>query len=138
MSPRSAEVTIDLSVTTTSAPTITSLSPTSGIVGTAVTIAGTNFGASQGTSTVRFNGTVATVTSWSASAIVAKVPSGATTGMVTVTVGGVASNGVSFTVTVSDRNRTTLGDFDGDGKSDVAVYRADPEIEHQLLGEPHH
>src|SRR5437899_1524200 len=39
------------------APTLTSLSPTTGPVGTSVTIAGTNFGATQGTSTVRFNGT---------------------------------------------------------------------------------
>ncbi len=38
-------------------PSITSLTPTSGAVGTAVTIAGTNLGTTQGTSTVRFNGT---------------------------------------------------------------------------------
>src|SRR5207249_5098731 len=34
---------------------ITSLSPTSGPAGTAVTIAGTRFGATQGTSTVKFS-----------------------------------------------------------------------------------
>ena len=38
-------------------PGIGSLSVTSGPVGTAVTITGTNFGATQGTSTVKFNGT---------------------------------------------------------------------------------
>ena len=75
------------------APSITSLSPTSGAVGTSVTIAGTNFGATQGTSTVTFNGTAGTPTSWSATSIVVPVPSGATTGNVVVTVGGVASNG---------------------------------------------
>src|SRR2546426_940490 len=79
-------------------PKITSLSPTSGAVGTSVTVTGTNFGASQGTSTVTFNGTAATPTSWSATSIVAPVPAGATTGNVVVTVGGVASVGVSFTV----------------------------------------
>src|SRR6266849_3316240 len=38
-------------------PSITSLNPISGPVGTSVTIAGASFGASQGTSTVTFNGT---------------------------------------------------------------------------------
>jgi len=80
-------------------PSITSLSPTSGVVGTSVTITGTNFGATQGTSTVKFNGTTATPTSWSATSIVVPVPTGATTGNVVVTVGGVASNGAQFTVT---------------------------------------
>lgn len=84
-----------------SAPTITNLTPTSGPVGTPVTITGANFGASQGTSTVAFNGTAATPTSWSAMSIVAPVPTGATSGNVGVTVSGVASNGVNFTVTSS-------------------------------------
>ena len=79
-------------------PSIKSLSPTSGPVGTSVTITGTNFGATQGTSSVTFNGATTTPTSWSAASIVAPVPSGATTGNVVVTVGGVASNGVNFTV----------------------------------------
>jgi len=79
-------------------PSITTLSPTSGAVGATVTIAGSGFGATQGTSTVKFNGTAATPTSWSASTIEAPVPSGATTGNVVVTVSGVASNGVGFTV----------------------------------------
>jgi RHS repeat-associated protein len=83
---------------TVAAPTITSLNPTSGGIGTSVTIAGTNFGASQGTSTVTFNGTTATPSSWSATSIVTLVPNGATTGNVVVTVGGQASNGVNFTV----------------------------------------
>src|ERR1700688_2835825 len=79
-------------------PSISSLSPTSGAVGASITIAGLNFGSTQGTSTVKFNGTTATVTSWSTTSIVATVPNGATTGNVVVTVGGNASNGVSFTV----------------------------------------
>jgi hypothetical protein len=80
---------------------ITGLNPTAGPVGTSVTITGTNFGASQGTSTVTFNGTAATVTSWSATSIVTTVPASATTGNVVVTVGGQASNAVSFTVTTA-------------------------------------
>ncbi len=81
-------------------PSITSLSPTSGTAGTSVTITGNNFGATQGTSTVTFNGTTGTPTSWSATGIVVPLPSGATTGNVVVTVGGIASNEVAFTVVV--------------------------------------
>ena len=81
------------------APSITSLSPVSGPVGTPVTIAGANFGTTQGTSTVTFNGMPATPTSWNATSITAPVPGGATTGNVVVTVGGRASNAVSFSVT---------------------------------------
>jgi hypothetical protein len=81
----------------TAAPTITSLTPSSGAVGASIAIAGTNFGSTQGTSTVKFNGTTTTPTSWSASTIVAKVPSGATTGNVVVHTNGVDSN-EAFTV----------------------------------------
>ena len=47
-------------------PSISNLSPTSGAVGASVTITGTNFGSTKGTSTVKFNGTIAATTSWSA------------------------------------------------------------------------
>jgi len=80
------------------------MSASSGAVGASVTIAGSNFGASQGASTVTFNGTAATPTSWSASSIVAAVPAGASTGNVVVTVSGVASNGLNFTASVPDVN----------------------------------
>ena len=79
-------------------PLISSLSPTSGAVGKSVTISGANFGAAPGTSAVTFNGISTTPTSWSATNIVAPVPSGATTGNVVATVSGLASNGVAFTV----------------------------------------
>jgi len=80
-------------------PSIASLSPTTGAVGASVTIAGSNFGATQGTSTVKFNGTTATsIASWGASSIVATVPTGAVTGNVVVALSGVGSNGKSFTV----------------------------------------
>src|SRR6202034_1860520 len=75
-----------------------SLSPTSGAVGAAVTVTGTNFGSTQGSSTVQFNGTTATITSWSATSIKTTVPTGATTGNVVVHASGVNSNGSSFTV----------------------------------------
>ena len=80
-------------------PSITSVNPGAGPVGTLVTITGTNLGTSQGASTITFNGTVAAPTNWSATAIVVSVPVGATTGSVLVTVSGLASNGITFTVT---------------------------------------
>jgi hypothetical protein len=68
-----------------------------------VTITGANFGTTQGTSTVTFNGTAATtITSWGATSIVAAVPTGAATGYVLVTVGGVVSNSVNFTVATAN------------------------------------
>src|SRR5437660_5849378 len=79
-------------------PSITNLSVTSGADGTPVTITGTNFGATQGSSTVTFNGAAGTPTSWSATSIEVPVPSAATTGNVVVGVSGVSSNGISFTV----------------------------------------
>src|SRR3989449_11690762 len=86
--------------TVTAAPSITSLTPNVGAVGSSIVIAGSNFGPSQGSGTVKFNGTLATVTSWAASSITATVPIGATTGNAVVTAaGGVASGGVAFTVT---------------------------------------
>src|SRR6185437_386721 len=39
-----------------------------------------------------------TPSSWSATSIIAPVPAGATTGNVVVTVGGIASNGIAFSV----------------------------------------
>lgn len=90
-------------------PSITSLTPNSGVIGASVTIAGSNFGSTQGTSTVTFNGITATPTSWGATSIAVPVPNGATTGNVVVTVGGIASNGVNFTVTSPGPSLSTLG-----------------------------
>jgi len=102
-------------------PSITNLNPASGLVGTSVTISGANFGATQGTSTVTFNGITVVPTSWSATSIVATVPTGATTGNVVVTVGGVASNGVSFTVTVPPPNITSLAPTSGTVGTSVTI-----------------
>ncbi len=80
-------------------PQITSLTPDHGPVGTEVTIAGTSFGASQGTGGVTFNDIAASVISWSDTEVVVTVPTGATTGDVVLTndIGGI-SNGVEFIV----------------------------------------
>ena len=88
-----------LSFTVLPTPNIASLSPISGSVGTSVSITGTNFGSTQGSSTVSFNGTPATtIGNWNPTQITATVPAGATTGNVVVTVNGVPSNGLNFTV----------------------------------------
>ena len=77
--------------TVTPPPNITSIVPTSGPIGTVVTINGTNFGPTVGTrvSLVYFNGLSARTNSWSDTQIFVPVPAGATTGNVVVSVGGI-------------------------------------------------
>ena len=95
---KSASAVVSL-VAGTASPTISTLSPVAGIVGTVITITGSNFGASQGTSTVTFNGVSAgTASSWSTNGITVVAPQTVTTGNVVVTVNGTASNAVLFTV----------------------------------------
>ncbi|MGA3328997.1 MAG: IPT/TIG domain-containing protein, partial [Terriglobia bacterium] len=48
-----------------SAPSISALTPTGGPVGASVSITGSGFGATQGSSTVTFNGVAATPSGWS-------------------------------------------------------------------------
>ncbi|MBU1669536.1 MAG: right-handed parallel beta-helix repeat-containing protein [Actinobacteria bacterium] len=84
-----------------SPPHIDSLDPTSGSVGTHVTVAGQHFGDGMGSSSVSFNGTEAVqYDSWSDGQVVCRVPEGATTGPVTVSTPAGISNGVEFTVVV--------------------------------------
>ena len=76
--------------------TISSFSPTSGKAGTAVAISGANF---TGATAVKFNGVAASFTVTSSSKISTTVPTGATTGRVTVTTpAGTATSSTSFTV----------------------------------------
>ena len=102
-------------VFTVTAPTISALSTSSGPTGTSVTISGSSFGLtqSQGSSTVTFNGAAATPTIWSPTSIVVPVPTAATTGNVVVTVAGVASNGVSFSVVPSITSLSPLSGLAG-------------------------
>ena len=79
-------------------PFITSVSPNAGLAGTSVSISGLNFGNSQGSSTVAFNGVPASVTNWSSTSIMATVPNGASSGNIVVTVNGGASRGYNFVV----------------------------------------
>lgn len=79
-------------------PIIQSLTPPSGAVGTPVTIRGSGFGASQGTSTVTFNGNAAIPTSWSDTQIQVPAPLADNTGYVEVTVGGVSNAPIIFSM----------------------------------------
>jgi len=88
----------DFVVTPTAAPSIDSFSPTSGPVGTSVKIDGANF---DGTTAVKFDGTSAGFTVDSSLRITAEVPSGATTGPISVTTpDGTDTSTTHFTVTV--------------------------------------
>ncbi len=82
-------------------PSITSLSPVAGPVGTPVTISGSSFGSTQGTSTVSFGGVNVTPTSWTSTAIGVTVPAGLSLGSASVSVtvpGSGTSNSATFTV----------------------------------------
>ena len=101
-------------------PSLTTLSPTSGPAGTSVTISGSNFGTTQGSSAVAFNGMPATPTSWTATSIVAPVPAGATTGNVMVSVAGLSSNGMTFSVLLTP-SITTLSPTSGPVGTSVTI-----------------
>src|SRR5208283_2871585 len=80
-------------------PQIQGLAPGSGMVGSWVAISGSNFGATQGSSTVTFGGAVASVVTWSDTAILVAVPSSLTIGQtvsVVVTTSAGASNPADF------------------------------------------
>lgn len=68
------------------APVLNSFYPTSGTVGTTVTILGSDFGATPSENMVLFNGIVATVTSASTTQLTVIVPVDTTTGAISVTV----------------------------------------------------
>jgi hypothetical protein len=80
-----------------SAPTISGFSPSSGAVGSSVTITGTNF---TGATAVKFNGQSASFTVGSSTSISATVPNCSSTGTISVTTpSGSATSSGSFTVT---------------------------------------
>jgi len=89
------------------APVLVSFAPATGPVGTQVTITGTDF---TSATTVAFNGTPATaVTFGSATSLVATVPAGATTGLLTVANAyGSSSSTSAFTVVATPTAGTLL------------------------------
>ncbi len=103
---------------TTVEPSITSVTPISGTGGTQITITGTNFGATQGSSTILFNGALTSATSWNNSSIVATMSAYATSGNLVVIVNGVPSNAVAFTTSPSI---TSLTPASGSAGSSVTI-----------------
>ncbi|MDZ4667241.1 MAG: T9SS type A sorting domain-containing protein, partial [bacterium] len=127
-------------------PTITSFTPTSGLVGTTVTITGTYFNATLANNIVFFGATKATVSAGSSTSLTVTVPTGAsyqpisvinlTTGLtaysakpfITTFACGGEINSNSFATKVDQTTganpySVSTGDFDGDGKTDLAVHR---------------
>lgn len=82
--------------------TISGFYPQQGSVGTVIRLQGHGFNIIPGANEVHFNGAAATVLSASTSDLVTKVPAGATSGQITVTVNGqTATSGQPFTVVAS-------------------------------------
>ena len=81
-------------------PSVTSFNPSSGLVGSSVTLTGTGF---TGATSVKFNGTSAiTFAVVNDTSITATVPAGATTGIISVTTpSGIGTSASSFTVVVT-------------------------------------
>ena len=92
---------VSISATASPSPVISSISGTTGTVGTPVLISGSGFGSSQGASTVFLNDAPVTVNLWSDTSIAITIPSGATSGYLAVAVAPSmnASNAIYFTVT---------------------------------------
>ncbi len=127
---------------TTPSPTITSFTPTSGPVGTTVTITGTNFSATPANNIVYFGATRGTVTAATSTQIEVTVPVGATFQPISVLVNGlvtytrqpfIVNFGCSQIIDASafapkvdvttglEPYAIALGDFDQDGKIDMAT-----------------
>jgi YVTN family beta-propeller protein len=77
---------------------IASLAPSRGVVGSIVVISGVGFTNVPAENEVLFGGVPATVLSAFPMRLIVTVPHGATSDLVTVTVGGATSNGITFTV----------------------------------------
>ncbi|MGA9669747.1 MAG: FG-GAP-like repeat-containing protein, partial [Terracidiphilus sp.] len=101
-------------------PFIESLSPAAGPVGTSVTISGSNFGSTQGTSSVVFGQVTTVPTQWTQNTIVAPVPVGAVTGSVVVSVAGQPSNTQPFTVGAATTGSITGTVTQSDGVTPIA------------------
>lgn len=99
---------LSISVRSTALPSIGAFSPVSGTVGTGVTVVGANF---IGVTSVTFNGVAASFETHSGGELVATVPTGATSGPITVvTPAGSATSSASFSIAsgVSHGSEVTL------------------------------
>jgi len=108
------------------APTITGFTPSSGIVGTSVTISGTNFSSTLSSNIVKFNGTTASLSSGNSTQLTATVPSGASTGKISVTVGSnTATSSGDFTITTPPASSTYDSELDFSGTQGPIWYYLD-------------
>ncbi|HEY2499109.1 MAG TPA: IPT/TIG domain-containing protein [Candidatus Angelobacter sp.] len=93
---------ISIARATSSQASLFTFIPKSGPVGTQVTISGANFSSDSTQDAVSFNGTTATIAFASSTQLVVNVPTGATTGAITVTApAGSVTSASPFTVTSS-------------------------------------
>jgi hypothetical protein len=139
-----------LSLSAFAQPSISGFSPTHGVMGTVVTITGTNFNTSSSANVVFFGGAIATVTSASSTSLTVSVPAGANYGGITVVNTGTGlstssksyftptySPGKGAAIAITDfdtkvenygagaiANRALMGDIDGDGKPDLVTTNA--------------
>ena len=137
---QSAIFTVPGSVPVNNAPTISSIDPSSGAVGTSVTIMGTNFSATEANNTVTFLGgdgdddnQEATIASASETALVFTVPANAQTGEIQVTVQGSSqsarSSSFSITTGSGDGGNGDGGSGgDGGGDSSGSIYFHTPLV----------
>jgi gliding motility-associated-like protein len=126
-------------------PTISNFSPTSGPIGTSVTITGTNFDATAANNIVFFGATRATVTAATITSLTVTVPAGAAYQPISVLNVSTAKIGYSvapfattfaptkYSIATTDFSGNVdftagtipvyvaIGDLDGDGKPDLAV-----------------
>src|SRR5438093_1225579 len=120
------------------APLIDSFAPTSGPIGTPVTINGANFSPTPSNNIVYFGAVRATVTSASSNSLTVLAPAGATYQPMTVTIGGFTGTSkrfflITFRGSLSLRfdspwgdntdqpQALSIGDLNGDGRPDLAM-----------------
>ena len=109
---------VELDIVPIPAPTITGFSPTTGIFGTTVTITGTNL---DRTTQVSFNGTAASYTIMSATQVNAVVPTGATTGPITVTTTGGTATTTTNMVVIQPPTITGFSPTSGNAETFVTI-----------------
>lgn len=122
-------------------PAVSDVTPTSGPVGTVVTITGSNFSTTSSDNIVYFGAVKGDVTSASSNELTVIVPPGTTYQPVSVTVNGLTAYSTKIFNTTfpgggeitpgsfgnvtgysqTDVKKIAIGDLDGDGRSDVAV-----------------
>ena len=82
-------------------PVITAASPATAPINGPVTITGSSFGDTQGSSTVTFNGVPAIPSTWSKTSITFPIPVGAASGPIVVTANGFETNGFTYLVSAA-------------------------------------